>query len=98
MKIKIVNKRKCIIRITLIIGAICFIICSSTSLSKTNEKYNRILVSSGDTLWSIAKEEQLNNPYYENKDIRYIVNDIKVINNLKNGEIANNQLLNIPTI
>ena len=98
MKIKIVNKRKCIIRGTLIIGALYFIICSSTTLSKTEEKYNKMLVSSGDTLWSIAKEEQINNPYYESKDIRYIINDIKTINNLKDGKLANNQILNIPTI
>lgn len=98
MKIKIVNKRKCIIRSTLIIGMLYFVICSSTTLSKTAEKYNKVLVSSGDTLWSIAKEEQLNNPYYESKDIRYIVNDIKQINNLEDGKLINNQILNIPTI
>ena len=30
-------------------------------------KYKKIYISSGDTLWAIAKLEQSNNKYFENK-------------------------------
>ncbi len=98
MKLKIVNRKRFILSMTLVIGAVLCIISHSVTLSKTPEKYSTILVSSGDTLWSIAEEEKNSNPYYENKDIRYIVNDIKLINNLENSNLTNNQQLNIPTI
>ena len=98
MNLRIVNRKKFIFNMSLIVGIVFCIIFGSTTLSKSSEKYNTLVVSEGDTLWAIAKEEQQNNPYYENKDIRYIVNDIKAINHLKDGDIAKNQTLNIPTI
>lgn len=98
MKLRIVNRKKFILNMSIFIGLLLFILLGDHVFSKTTDKYTTILVSSGDTLWSIAKEEQKNNPYYENRDIRYIVNDIKNINNLKDGNITNNQKLNIPTI
>lgn len=98
MKLKIVNKRKFILSLTFIISILFLIILGNTTSSSSKERYTTILVSSGDTLWNIAKNEQENNPYYESKDIRYIVNDIKAVNNLKSGNLANNQKLNIPII
>lgn len=83
---RIVNKKKFIRMITLIIGIIVFTsICfSNISFSKGEVKTKTIYVSSGDTLWTIASEEQENNLYYEDKDIRDIIYEIKKINNLEN--------------
>lgn len=36
-----------------------------------------VYVIQGDTLWTIAKREQICNPYYEDKDIRDIVYELK---------------------
>ena len=83
---RIVNKKKFIRMITLIIGIIVFtsIYFSNISFSKGEVKTKTIYVSSGDTLWTIASEEQENNLYYEDKDIRDIIYEIKKINNLEN--------------
>jgi len=83
---RIVNKKKFIKMITLIIGIVSIsLICfSNISFSKGEIKTKTIYVSSGDTLWSIAEEEQENNSYYEDKDIRDIVYQIKKLNDIKN--------------
>ena len=38
-------------------------------------------VKRGDTLWGIAQNESNNNKYFENKDIREVVNIIKKLIN-----------------
>lgn len=83
---RIVNKKKFIKMVTLIIGiiVILFIFFNNISFSKGEIKTKIIYVSSGDTLWTIAKEEQEKNLYYENKDIREIIYQIKKLNNLRN--------------
>lgn len=83
---RIVNKKKFVKRISIIIGviSILFICFSNISFSKGEVKTKTIYVSSGDTLWTIAKQEQENNIYYEDSDIRDIIYQIKKINNLKN--------------
>ena len=70
----------------------------STSLSYEEIKYSEVYVSSGDTLWSIAKSEQENNNYYKGKDIREIIFDIKKINNLSSSELVVNQKILIPSL
>jgi len=84
---RIVNKKKFVRMIILIIGVIVFLsICfSNVSFSKGEIKTKTVYVSSGDTLWTIAKEEQNNNLYYENTDIRDIIYQIKKLNNLDNN-------------
>lgn len=84
---RIVNKEKFIKRISLIIGIIIisFICFSNISFSKGEVKTKTIYVSSGDTLWTIAKQEQENNIYYGDKDIRDIIYQIKKLNNLQNN-------------
>ena len=69
---------------------------SHASLSKTDLKTKSIYVDSGDTLWSIAKEEQKGNKYYENKTIQEIVYSIQNFNTLDNGYIYAGQKLLIP--
>jgi cell division protein YceG involved in septum cleavage len=101
MKFRIVNLKKflrSLVLVFLVILAISFII-GNKSFSHTEEsKYKTVCVSNGDTLWSIAKEEQNNNAYFENKDIRDIVNNIKTVNNLSDCNLAVNQTLIIPSI
>lgn len=69
------------------------------SFSHTDSiKTKTIYASSGDTLWTIAQTEQKKNKYYEDKNIKEIIEDIKSINNLKNSNIYDSQELTIPYI
>ena len=84
---RIVNKKKFIRMVILIIGIITISLIgfSNISFSKGEIKTKTIYVSTGDTLWTIATEEQENNSYYEDKDIRDIIYEIKKLNNLNNN-------------
>ena len=84
---KIVNMKK-FLRMTLIIFVIIVGISlyfSNVSFSKGDITTKTVNVTKGDTLWSIAREEQENNAYYENKDIRDIIYEIKKLNKLDNN-------------
>ncbi len=96
---KIVDKEKFIKRIiSLIILAIIIILFTTNmSFSFLEKQYTNICVSYGDTLWSIAKEEQQTNKQYENMDVRDIVSSIKQLNNLKTSDITEGQILKIET-
>lgn len=88
---RIVNEKKFIKIVSLIIGiiSILFLCFSNISFSKGKMKTKVIYVSNGDTLWSIAEYEQENNIYYENKDIRDIIYEIKKLNNLEKNSSLN---------
>ena len=97
---KIVNKKKFIRGILVIIGIIIglnFIVINNV-FSGQEIKYKSVAVVEGDTLWDIASKEKNNNAYYEDKDVRDIISNIKQINNLKNSNINENQILKIPTL
>lgn len=100
MKLKIVNLSKFIRSIVLILGIILCIglFISNISFSHTEMTYKTLYVSNGDTLWSIAKEEKNLNSYYENKDVRDIVNNIKEINKLSNCDLSVGQKLLVPNV
>lgn len=95
MKIK--NKKKFIISTTMLIFIVIFTVLLSNK-SFSNVKYEKkiIYISSGDTLWTIAQDEQQYNKYYENKSISEIVYDIKNINNLETGYIYEGEKIEIP--
>lgn len=84
---KIVNRKKFIRMITIILGIllVMFFYFSNSSFSKEEVKTKTIYVSNGDTLWTIAEEEQETNPYYQEKDIRTIIHEIKKLNYLPNN-------------
>ncbi|MCI8482487.1 MAG: LysM peptidoglycan-binding domain-containing protein [Clostridia bacterium] len=97
MNLKIVNKGKfmrSILLIFLLIIGISFMI-SSKSFSHIESKYKTIYVTSGDTLWSIAKEEKNSNEYYKDKNIQNIVDEIKKVNHMSNSDLKINQELKI---
>lgn len=98
MRIK--NFKKFVRSIFIILGMAVLIILliGKASYSSKQVEYKTISVSQGDTLWNIAKSNQSNNGYYKGKDIRYIVNDLIKVNDLKNGSLYTNQELRIPVI
>lgn len=76
---------------------ILIIIFAKSSYSKEEIDYTIKNVYEGDALWSIASLEKENNTYYKDKDIRYVINDIKYINNLKNSSLYEGMQLKIPS-
>ena len=80
----------------IIIGSVIFAI--NKSYSKVEVNYELEYANSGDTLWAIAERESKNNKYYKNKDIRYIVYDLKQINKLSSSELKEGQKIKIPNI
>ena len=94
---KIVNKIKFFRTISIFIillGAI--IIFSKNTYSKGEISYKEDYIYTGDTLWSIAESELENNKYFENKDIRAVVNELKNVNNLSNSELYEGEKIIIP--
>ena len=93
------NRKKFVRAILLIVGVIVFInlLIEDKSYSHQEIKYKTLSVLSGDTLWDIAEEEQETNTYYEGKDIRDIVQNIKSTNNLESSSLKAGQTLKIPT-
>ena len=95
---KIVNVKKFIRTISILVILIFIIILfSNKTYSKVDTKYKEESIILGDTLWSISQEESKNNKYFENKDIREIVSEIKRINKLDNLDLKEGQKLVIPT-
>ncbi len=93
------NWKKFLRALLIIIGVIIFInlLIPDKSFSHQEIEFKTVAVSNGDTLWTIAKDEQEENAYYEGKDIRDIVYNIKKVNNLKSSNLKVNQTLEIPT-
>ncbi len=100
MKLKITNKRKFKRTILIIIFGMLLILFFALNNAYSNGeiKYKQEYIYSGDTLWTIAEDEAKNNKYYENKDIRNIISEIKQINNIQNGELKVGQKIEIPTL
>lgn len=101
--VKIVNMKKFVRSIGVLIGIIIAItfLLSKVTLShaeKENVNYETISVSQGDTLWAIASNQQQNNPYYAEKDVRYIVSELREINQLKSGNLQAGQNLKVPVL
>lgn len=94
---KIVNKAKFIRTISILIILVCIVIIFSKNTYSNGEiSYKENYIYAGDTLWSIAKYEIENNKYFENKDIRNVVDELKTINNFSNSELYEGQKIKIP--
>lgn len=95
---KIVNVKKFIRTMSILVILILIIILfSNKTYSKVDTKYKEESIILGDTLWSISQQEAKNNKYFENKDIREIVSEIKRINKLDNLDLKEGQKLLIST-
>lgn len=94
---KIVNKGKFIRTISIIIIVLgALMIFSKNTYSKVEITYKEDYIYSGDTLWSIAEQQVSNNKYFENKDIREIVSELKNINNISNSKLNEGEKIKIP--
>lgn len=94
---KIINKRRFIksnLILVFILGI--FIFFTTNTYSKVEVEYKEEYIYSGDTLWSIAENELKNNKYFEDKDIRYVISELKKINNLSNSSLKEGDKIKIP--
>lgn len=99
MKIKMVNKRKCIrslIFITMLL--ILTLLGINSTYSKTKIVYKEDYIIKGDTLWDIAENEVNTNQYYKNRDIRDVMYELKKINHLSNENLEIGKKIFIPNI
>lgn len=94
---KIVNKTKFVRMISIFIILLgVIVIFSKNTYSKVEISYKEDYIYSGDTLWSIAENEIENNKYFENKDIRNVVYELKSVNNFSSSELYEGQKIKIP--
>lgn len=94
---KIVNRKK-FVKSVIILLIILYVILTfaKNTYSKVDIKYKEDYIYAGDTLWTIAKQESIYNKYFENKDIREIVNELKDINNLQDSNLIEGDKIKIP--
>lgn len=94
---KIVDKAKFVRTISILIILICMVIIfTKNTYSKGEISYKEDYIYEGDTLWSIAKNEIENNKYFENKDIRNVVDELKSVNDFSCSELYEGQKIRIP--
>ncbi len=94
---KIVNKTKFVRTIGIFIILLGIIVVfSKNTYSKVDIDYKEEYIYEGDTLWSIAEKEIKNNRYFENKDIRYVINKLKTANNFSTSKLNEGQKIKIP--
>lgn len=94
---KIVNKEKFIKNISILLIIISLlIIFSKSTYSNVEIIYKEDYIYSGDTLWNISKKEIQNNKYFEGKDIREVVSELKYINNLSESNLKVGEKIKIP--
>lgn len=98
MKHKIKNKKKFIRSTSILLFLLLGLFLSFThSYSDEELHYKTEIILEGDTLWSVAEKQEKTNKYYENKDIRLIVQELKNINQLQDANLEQGKLLKIPT-
>jgi hypothetical protein len=101
MKMKIVNKKKFVRSMMMLIGLVILIVLgliTTTTYSKTEIGYKEDYVLKGDTLWSIAEQEVNQNEYYKNKDIREVMYEIRQLNHITNDNLEIGQKIIIPNL
>lgn len=94
---RIVNKTKFIrsnVILAILISSI--VIFATKTYSNVETKYKEEYIYAGDTLWTIAQNELKNNKYFYGKDIRYVVDELKNINNLSSSSLREGEKIKIP--
>ncbi|HHU69393.1 MAG TPA: LysM peptidoglycan-binding domain-containing protein [Thermoanaerobacterales bacterium] len=71
----------------------CLIFNQSKVISKPDDKYIKITVKKGQTLWGIASDYKP-----EGVDIRKVIYEIKKENNMQNALIMPGQIIRIPEL
>ena len=87
-KLRIVNKARFITSITVIIMFLVLIF--SFTSAKENVVYEDYIVTSGETLWTIATENKK-----ADEDIREYIYELQQINNIDDCMIYPNQIIKI---
>ena len=92
-KYVLVNKRRFIIIISVLVSIILSTLIIATTHTKgySIPEYSTIVVESGDTLWDIACEN-----YGNDIDIRKMVSEIRKANGMNTSELSVGQVLLIP--
>jgi len=87
------NKRRFMITMAIVISVISsmFLIATTKTEGYAETNYNKIVITSGDTLWDIVSET-----YGSNSDIRKIVSIIKNANDMNSSELYVGQVLLLP--
>ena len=88
---RIANKRRFITFCTVCMLIILCVFNLINASAVKNRETITISVASGDTLWSIASEANTSG-----KDVRNVINDIMVLNNLSGSNITKGQSLIVP--
>ena len=88
-KRKIMRRRR--ITVSVLFVLVMTVVISCVAANKAEDEFIKVIVSSGDSVWSIACE---NNP--EDLDVRKLVTKIIKVNNIKDGMIFAGQQLLIP--
>ena len=97
-KNKIQNRAGMLLIIPILLLSSTYFIFANKTFSHSEPSYKKLYVSSGDTLWNIAQQQKNTNLYFEDKDIRSIIDEIKYTNNLNTSNLEIGQELNIPII
>ena len=94
---KIINRIKFVRSISILLIIICSVlILAKSTYSKVDIVYKEDYVYAGDTIWSIAQQQSTYNKYFQNKDIRNIIDELKSINNLLDSNLVEGEKIKIP--
>ncbi len=84
------RRLRCLAFLIILSGALCLFIASAANATKASDTKSYV-VSTGDSLWSIA--EYCNT---ENKDLRLIMDDIMKLNKMTNAKLHIGDKIIIP--
>ncbi len=99
-KLKIVNKYKFYRSISVLILLFILVLTFGTNItySNNNINYREEYIIHGDTIWDISVKELNTNPYFKNKHIRDVINEIKKINNITECNLQIGDKILLPEI
>lgn len=85
------SKKNVAIILSTLLAIIIVMILSTTAFGSTPQEFETVVVTDGDSLWSIAQEFN-----YGNQDIRRLVADIIEVNSLDGDYIYPDMILKVP--
>lgn len=91
-----INKKRKSIKVTIVsvlMLTMLLIVFTSQVVAINHLNTKEIIIASGDSLWSIAREVK---DEHKNINIQKVIYDIEKINNLTNSNIYVGQLLEVP--